>query len=154
MATICGPKGRMTKPLVTPFAVGDVVTLTADLDDGNDAGPFPHVGDVGVIRRIYISAPGDGDDTFLMFDVHWAGFGQVYPVGNVGTAVQFAPADQSRYIARLAAKKLAGRIRDLATGGADLGPLESAVETITAKTASDTAWLRQQLNRLNERGGS
>jgi hypothetical protein len=32
MATIKAPKGRMTRPLATPYEVGDVVRLTRPLD--------------------------------------------------------------------------------------------------------------------------
>ena len=66
MATTLGPRGRMTKPLTTPYNVGDsVVSLTCEKQrDGCVC-----VGDVGTIRRIIISCPNDGDATFLMFYV-------------------------------------------------------------------------------------
>ena len=51
----------MTKALVTPYNIGDRVLVTADVEDG------PYAGDTGVIRRVVISDPNDGDDTFLIF---------------------------------------------------------------------------------------
>lgn len=75
MATVLGPKGRMTKPLVTAYEVGDTVMLTADGDGYFDAhagrGRMPRPGDVGVIRRIVISDPNDGDDTMLILRVRF-----------------------------------------------------------------------------------
>jgi hypothetical protein len=59
MATIKKPRGRMTRPLVTSYEVGDVVLLTqSDHQDGEyigftgDRRYVPRVGDVGVIKRI------------------------------------------------------------------------------------------------------
>src|SRR6266403_841069 len=37
--------------------------------------PAPSVGEVGTIRRVIISAPNDGDDTFLMFYVKFPTWG-------------------------------------------------------------------------------
>jgi len=61
--TIKGPKGRMTKALVTKYDVGDVVKLVRDQYDAR----APRVGEVGTVRRIVISDANDGDETFLMF---------------------------------------------------------------------------------------
>jgi hypothetical protein len=74
MATSRGPRGRMTKPVVTKHNVGDSVTMVADLRDEWDE--CPPVGAVGVIRRIVIADPNDGDNAFLMFDVRfqWGAF--------------------------------------------------------------------------------
>jgi hypothetical protein len=77
MATTLGPD-RMTRPLTTPYHVGDVVVLTRD--DHDYDGPQP--GDVGVIQEIFISYPNDGDDTFLMFDVLWTTYGERMPYGE------------------------------------------------------------------------
>jgi hypothetical protein len=88
MATIKKPRGRMTKPLVTPYEVDDVVLLVrSDHEDGQyigfsgDQRYVPHVGDVGVIKRIFISDSNDVD-TFLMFDVRWSDYGDTYPVAE------------------------------------------------------------------------
>ena len=72
MATIKWPRGRMTKPLTTPYEIGDRVRLVAD-ETGSEA--LLRGGDVGPIRRIFISCPEDGDVTFLVFDVEWEIFG-------------------------------------------------------------------------------
>ena len=66
MATTLGPEGRMTRPLITPYNVGDRVAMlrTEEQTDGRC-----RRGDVGTIREIIISAPNDGDDTFPMFFV-------------------------------------------------------------------------------------
>jgi hypothetical protein len=72
MATIKGPRGRMTKPLTTPYEVGDRVRLVAD-ETWSEG--LLSAGDVGPIRRIFISCPNDGDETFLLFDVEWEIFG-------------------------------------------------------------------------------
>jgi hypothetical protein len=72
VATIKGPRGRMTKPLTTPYEVGDRVRLVAD-ETWSEG--LLSAGDVGPIRRIFISCPNDGDETFLLFDVEWEIFG-------------------------------------------------------------------------------
>jgi hypothetical protein len=41
MATIKAPKGRMTKPLATPYEVGDVVRLTRPFDGDTTASADP-----------------------------------------------------------------------------------------------------------------
>jgi hypothetical protein len=60
----------MTTPLTTLYKAGDRVTLITDLER-DSVGPLPQPGDVGTIRAIDTSAPGDGDETFLVFDVDW-----------------------------------------------------------------------------------
>ena len=66
MATILKARGRMTKDLVTPFDVGDqVVTLVGERQRYGRV----RVGEIGTIKRVIISAPNDGDATFLMFYV-------------------------------------------------------------------------------------
>src|SRR5262245_15444920 len=66
MATTLGPKGRRTKPLTTPYSKGDKVVMLVNekQTDGRC-----RVGDTGTIRRIFISDPHDGDETFLLFAV-------------------------------------------------------------------------------------
>jgi hypothetical protein len=108
MATIKAPKGRMTRPLATPYEVGDVVALSMPLDGaasaadaemthtlafalqlhGVRAKPMPQVGDIGVVRRIWIADPNDGDETFLAHDVKWQRIGRIVHVG----ANEIAPA--------------------------------------------------------------
>jgi hypothetical protein len=66
MATTLGPEGRMTRPLTTPYNVGDRVT---SLVHDHQKHGCVRVGEVGTITRIIISAPRDGDETFLMFYV-------------------------------------------------------------------------------------
>ena len=77
--TVKGPKGRMTKPLATKYDVGDVVKLVNEQGWLNKVGTnglhAPSVGEVGTIRRVIISAPNDGDDTFLMFYVKFPTWG-------------------------------------------------------------------------------
>jgi hypothetical protein len=100
------PKGRMTKPLATPYEVGDRVRLILPLNPVNEPGEpvdrdiaevvafslrlhgiapdarrQPVVGDVGVIRRIRVADANDGDKTFVMHDVKWLRAGRVIPVG-------------------------------------------------------------------------
>ena len=103
MATVLQPRGRMTKPLATPYEVGDTVRLAMDLgpDDESETDPaeraqdaawvasicgparsLPNVGDVGVIRRIYVNDPKDGDDAFVCHGVMWP---SVRRIINVGT---------------------------------------------------------------------
>jgi hypothetical protein len=91
MATIKGPKGRMTKALVTAYEVGDRVILT-QLHGEEDSSL---IGSAGVIRRIEISCPSDGDDTFLMFDVTldsgpkvYVGAGEIAPEAEVKAAIR------------------------------------------------------------------
>jgi len=60
MATTLGPEGRMTRPLTTPYNVGDSVT---SLIHDHQNGGCVRVGEVGTIRRIIISDPNDGDET-------------------------------------------------------------------------------------------
>jgi hypothetical protein len=66
MATTLGPEGRMTRPLTTPYTVGDRVT---SLVHEHQTEGCVRRGEVGTIRRIVISDSGDGDETFLMFYV-------------------------------------------------------------------------------------
>jgi len=47
----------------------------------NKPRPTPCVGDVGVIRKIWISAPNDGDATFLMHDVKWTRIRRIWSAG-------------------------------------------------------------------------
>ena len=63
MATILAARGRMTKDLVTQYHVGDQVVV---LTNGRQRHGRARVGDVGTIRRVVISDPNDGDNTFLM----------------------------------------------------------------------------------------
>jgi hypothetical protein len=69
MATIVEPEGRMTKPLTTPYHVGDRVML---LVTERQAEGRVRVGDLGTVEEIIISDPNDGDGTFLMFYVKLA----------------------------------------------------------------------------------
>jgi hypothetical protein len=84
MATTLGPKGRMTKALITPHNVGyRVVSLV----DEHQTDGCIHVGEIGTIRRVIISCPNDGDETFLMFYVR-------APRGTVFLhSLDFAPAE-------------------------------------------------------------
>jgi len=66
MATILLPKGRMTRPLTTPYSVGDRVT---SLVNENQRHGRVRIGEGGAIARVIISDPGDGDATFPMFYV-------------------------------------------------------------------------------------
>jgi hypothetical protein len=116
------PKGRMTKPLASPYEVGDVVRLVLPLDSGSepvgsepvdpierrtadavafalrlhgvrpDRRPAPRVGDIGVIRRVWIADPNDGDCTFLAHDVKWHRIGRIIHVG----ANEIEPASKNR----------------------------------------------------------
>ena len=63
MATILAARGRMTKDLVTPYHVGDQVVV---LTNGRQKHGRARGGEVGTIRRLFISDPNDGDNTFLM----------------------------------------------------------------------------------------
>ena len=120
--TIKGPEGRMTKPLATPFNVGDVVELIAkqtcgcssERHVGKNGLYHPRVGEVGVLRRIIVSAPEDGDETFLVFGVRFAEWGKTWWLAGS----EFA----------LIAKN----------------------ETVNAQAvrAEDDAWLRRQLDDL------
>jgi hypothetical protein len=66
MATILKASGRMTKDLATPYHVGDpVVALLSE----RQAHGRVRVGEAGTVRKIVISDPNDGDETFLMFYV-------------------------------------------------------------------------------------
>jgi len=78
--TIRRPRGNMTRPLTTAYHVGDKVVLNCDLDCPDPS--FPRVGEAGVIRRILVSDPNDGDKTFLNFDVKWAKTGKIVNVGD------------------------------------------------------------------------
>jgi hypothetical protein len=105
--TVKGPEGRMTKPLVTPYAVGDVVMLTvtsATLQDGCEPHVTPETGDTGVIREIELVDPEEGDagvdaegdiGAFLMFDVEWPS--GTYPVGDD----QIMPVSDAAWLRRL-----------------------------------------------------
>jgi hypothetical protein len=111
MATIKRPRGRMTKPLATPYEVGDVVQLmkpyTRESEPPVDpvvanAVAFalslhgirmkpavqPRVGDLGVIHKILIADPNEGNDTFLVLLVKWSRIKSIRPV----TADEIAPA--------------------------------------------------------------
>ena len=89
MPTIKQPQGRMTKPLVTTYAVGDRVrfvyyrgganAIEAEIAEGES---MPRLGDVGTVRRITIADPNDGDQTFLMIDVRWDALGTRWPVAE------------------------------------------------------------------------
>ena len=79
MGTTVEPTGRMTKPLHTPYSVGDTVRLMIEDDESEKV--RVRLGDVGKIRRIRPAAPGDGDNTFLIFDVQWVDAGCIWPSG-------------------------------------------------------------------------
>jgi hypothetical protein len=66
MATILKARGRMTKDLVTPHHAGDQVVALIREDQRYGR---VEVGDVGMIRWIFISDANDGDETFLLFYV-------------------------------------------------------------------------------------
>lgn len=57
----------MTRPLTTPYHIGDRVRMLERTDD-DEAGRC-RKGEVGTIQSIFIAAPNDGDETFLLFDV-------------------------------------------------------------------------------------
>jgi hypothetical protein len=72
----------MTKALVTPYDVGDIVRLVRDQEQdgrsntsGKNGRRYPRVAERGVIRRIIISDPNDGDATFPMFYVKFTAWG-------------------------------------------------------------------------------
>jgi hypothetical protein len=77
----------MTRPLTTPYNVGDRVT---SLVHEHQTHGCVRVGEVGTIKRIIISAPNDGDATFLMF----------YVRARCGTVLlhprEFAPAAEAK----------------------------------------------------------
>jgi len=83
--TTKGPEGRMTRPLITEYNVGDEVRLVSPSPArfcdcgashiGKNGQRAPRVGETGVIRNIGISAPHDGDETFLIFDVKFSAWG-------------------------------------------------------------------------------
>jgi len=86
MATIKKPRGRMTKPLLTPYEVGDVVLLVSSLkahERGffrnpvtNEVRTCPRYGDIGVIERVWIDrVSADGKNPFLVFIVRWSDYG-------------------------------------------------------------------------------
>jgi hypothetical protein len=71
MATILKARGRMTKDLVTDYEVGqDVVAVNPDQSSRRRG---VRIGTTGVIRRVVISDPRDGDHTFPMFYVRVGG---------------------------------------------------------------------------------
>jgi len=75
--TILKARAAMTKDLVTPYHAGDQVVV---LTNGRQKYGRARVGDVGTIRRIVISDPNDGDETFLMVYVKLAlGFVFLHP---------------------------------------------------------------------------
>jgi len=65
--SVVGPFGRMTHPLLTRYQIGDRVLLTHDAVDLTERGVAP--GETGVIRRIGVCDPNDGDETALDFGV-------------------------------------------------------------------------------------
>jgi hypothetical protein len=93
----------MTRPMCTEFNVGDHVRLLETIGTSN---PAPRVGVVGVIRRIFISDPNDGDDTFLCADVAWAGYGKrdSFIVGRgpgFPELIEYSDAPVATYLARI-----------------------------------------------------
>ena len=121
--TTKGPKGNMTRPLTTPYDVGDIVRLTTVQDEtiwrGKNRAWAPRVGDTGVIRKVIISDPEDGDDTILMFWVKFSEWGRTTLVGEPEFAL------------------VAKNETELPAAGA---------------TSADEAWLRQQLDGLGRSG--
>jgi hypothetical protein len=150
MATTVAPKGRMTRPLHTPYSIGDTIRLL--VENTGSEGRHPRKGDVGRIRRMYPACPSDGDETFLTFDVAWVDFGDVWSVAPVDEG--FEPVARSVYDARRAAKKLARKARVLADSGADLTSLGATLERIAKKTEENVTWLRRMLNTLDTKGGA
>jgi hypothetical protein len=65
--SVVGPFGRMTHPLLTRYQIGDRVLLTHNAEDLADQDAAP--GETGVIRRIGVCDPNDGDTTALNFNV-------------------------------------------------------------------------------------
>ena len=63
-----GPAGRMTRSIQTRYRVGDRVLMTASDDPASEPSDRS-MGVPGVIRRIGICDPNDGDRTALYFDV-------------------------------------------------------------------------------------
>jgi len=134
----------MTKPLTTPYSVGDTVRCTRR--DGS-----VKAGDVGVIRRIFISDPQDGDQTFLLCDVDWLGYGGVcsaLPNDHEDFKSGIAPAPPSVYTARRLAKRVAAQAKKLANDGADLTPIISSLDLAAEAIEANTAWLRRRLGEL------
>ena len=86
MATTLPRRGKMTRPLTTPYSVGDVVVLTANDPDNSDSMTIDDdrflAGDVGTIRRIFNADPKAGDAGWIMFDVLWLNAGRLMPVGE------------------------------------------------------------------------
>jgi hypothetical protein len=131
MATTIRPRGKMTKPLTTPYDVGDVVMLTTN-DDPDDPdsmtieNPRFQAGDVGIIRKIELS-DGDGSDgnaTFLMFDVMWFNAGRRMLVG----------ADEMKPAARADAYRARA--------------FEKRVQRSERPSRRAEIWLRKQFNAL------
>jgi hypothetical protein len=91
MATILKARGRMTKDIETPYEVGQRVVLVAP--DQNDHGV--RAGDRGVIRRIIISDPNDGDETFPMFYIRVRRGRYEKPITTLFHATEFAPAAEA-----------------------------------------------------------
>jgi hypothetical protein len=90
MATILKAPGRMTKDRVTTYEVGQEVVLNApQFDDPVSRARF-QAGDTGVIQKIIISDPNDGDATFSMFRLR---FGARTSLVH---ASEFAPVDEAR----------------------------------------------------------
>ena len=56
MATVLPPRGKMTKPLITPYEVGDTVRMV-DLSDAIEEAA-PRLGDVGTIVKALHRVPG------------------------------------------------------------------------------------------------
>lgn len=150
VATTVAPKGRMTKPLHTPYSIGDTIRLLV-ADTGSE-GRCPRKGDVGQIRKMYPSDSRDGDKTFLVFDVYWVDYGGIFTA--CPSDDDFESVARSVYNARRAAKKLALKSRRLANAGADLTEISVAIDQIAKTSEANTAWLRRQLNTLNMRGGA
>jgi hypothetical protein len=94
MATTLKACGRMTRDIETPYEVGQRVVLVEP--DKNDHGV--RAGDNGVIRRIIISAPNDGDATFPMFFIRVRRGRHARPVTSLFHATEFAPADEGRRV--------------------------------------------------------
>jgi hypothetical protein len=91
MATTLKACGRMTRDIETPYEVGQRVVLVEP--DKNDHGV--RAGDRGVIRRIIISAPNDGDATFPMFYIRVQRGRYEKPITTLFHASEFVPAAEA-----------------------------------------------------------
>jgi len=65
--SVVGPIGRMTRPLLTRYHIDDRVLLTQAFEDVTSREIA--LGETGIVRRIGVCDPNDGDETALDFDI-------------------------------------------------------------------------------------